>query len=84
MRRVVWAASLLIALAIAAAPDGFTCRAQTSAPQQGAVSAATNSAKVDLLFAPLSQGSTPGAAVMIIQNGNIVHAKGYGLARLDT
>lgn len=31
-----------------------------------------------------SQGSTPGAAVIVIRDGRIVHEKGYGLADLTT
>jgi len=31
-----------------------------------------------------SQGDTPGAAVIVIQNGKVVHEKGYGLADLKT
>jgi CubicO group peptidase (beta-lactamase class C family) len=41
------------------------------------------SAKVDKLFGVFVDGVQPGAAVMIIRNGQIVHAQGYGFARLD-
>lgn len=85
MTRFLWAALLLIALVTPGAPDIFTSRAQTPETQQSAaISAAAKSAQVDSLFAPLNQGITPGAAVLIIQNGKMVYAKGFGYARLDT
>ena len=40
--------------------------------------------KVDALFAAWSKGDTPGAAVVIIQNGKIRFKKAYGLANLET
>lgn len=42
------------------------------------------SAKVDALMAPWSQNNTPGAAVIVIQDGKILHKKGYGMADLET
>jgi CubicO group peptidase (beta-lactamase class C family) len=41
---------------------------------------ADKSAQVDALFAPWTQGRTPGAAVLVVQDGRVVHKKGYGLA----
>jgi len=41
------------------------------------------SAKVDALFAPWSQGRMPGAAVLVLLDGKVLHKKGYGLADLD-
>ncbi|HEY6111408.1 MAG TPA: serine hydrolase domain-containing protein [Chthoniobacterales bacterium] len=43
-----------------------------------------NAEKVDVLFAPWSKGDTPGAAVIVIQNGKVLLKKGYGLADLET
>ncbi len=43
---------------------------------------AAKSAQVDALLAPL-QGNSPGVAVMVIKDGQVVHHKGYGLARID-
>ena len=40
--------------------------------------------KVDSLFAPLSKGDTPGAAVIVIKDGQILLKKGYGLANLES
>jgi CubicO group peptidase (beta-lactamase class C family) len=41
------------------------------------------SKQVDLLFAPLATGVQPGAAVMVIRGGRIVHQAGYGYADLE-
>ena len=41
------------------------------------------SAQVDALFAPLAAGVQPGAAVMVIENGEVVHRAGYGYANLE-
>jgi CubicO group peptidase (beta-lactamase class C family) len=38
------------------------------------------SGAVDALFAPKVNQTTPGAAVIVIKNGQVVHAAGYGLA----
>ncbi len=42
-----------------------------------------SSAKVDALFASLTDGLQPGAAVMVIRDGEIVHQAGYGYANLE-
>ncbi|MCB0118024.1 MAG: beta-lactamase family protein [Anaerolineales bacterium] len=44
------------------------------------------SAKVDELISETNIGADegPGGAVMVIQDGNILHQKGYGLADIDT
>ena len=41
------------------------------------------SKQVDELFAPLATGVQPGAAVMVIRRGQIVHQAGYGYADLE-
>lgn len=41
---------------------------------------ADKSAQVDALFVPWTQGRTPGAAVLVVHDGRVVHKKGYGLA----
>ena len=85
MARILSAAALLMALVFSSGHATSISHAQTPAPPQGAASSeAAKSAQVDSLFAPLSQGLSPGAAVLVIQNGKTVHAKGYGFARLDT
>ena len=39
--------------------------------------------KVDEIFAPWDNRSTPGAAVAIVQDGKILYKKGYGIANLE-
>src|SRR5262245_20167168 len=39
--------------------------------------------KVDRLFAPWSKGDSPGAAVIVVKDGQILLKKGYGLANLE-
>jgi CubicO group peptidase (beta-lactamase class C family) len=64
-------ASLLAVVLVAAACD----------PSSNEPTAA--SLKVDALFAPLTEEVQPGAAVMIIRDGEIVHQAGYGYANLE-
>src|SRR2546428_6163196 len=45
---------------------------------------ADKSSQVDALMARWSQGDTPGAAVIVIQDGRVAYKKGYGLANLKT
>src|SRR5215475_12172191 len=42
------------------------------------------SAQVDTLITSWAKDDTPGAAVIVIQDGKILHRKGYGLANLAT
>ena len=51
-----------------------------NSPPQAALSP---SAQVDALFAPYVQGVQPGAAVMVVENGEVVHRAGYGYANLQ-
>lgn len=44
----------------------------------------TPAEKVDALLAPWSQGDTPGAAILVIKDGQVLLKKGYGLANLET
>lgn len=43
----------------------------------------THSDNVDSLFATWNKGDTPGAAVIVIKDGQILLKKGYGLANLE-
>jgi CubicO group peptidase (beta-lactamase class C family) len=40
-------------------------------------------AKVDSIFAIYNNGHTPGAAVAILKNGEVIFKKGYGMANLE-
>jgi CubicO group peptidase (beta-lactamase class C family) len=41
------------------------------------------SEKVDRLFTPWNQKHSPGCAVLVLQQGRIVHQRGYGMASLE-
>jgi CubicO group peptidase (beta-lactamase class C family) len=41
------------------------------------------SLRIDALLAPLNEGVQPGAAVLVVKDGAIVHSKGYGYAELE-
>ncbi|UCC49997.1 MAG: beta-lactamase family protein, partial [Gemmatimonadota bacterium] len=45
--------------------------------------APTESGRVDQLFTPWDRNGSPGAAIAVIQNGEIIHEHGYGLAQLE-
>jgi CubicO group peptidase (beta-lactamase class C family) len=47
-------------------------------------SATDKPSQVDALMARWSEGKTPGAAVIVIQDGRVLYEKGYGLADLRT
>ena len=49
----------------------------------GAGVPAEESEKVDALFAAVAQGPGPGAAVLVVRDGKIIHEKGYGMANLE-
>jgi CubicO group peptidase (beta-lactamase class C family) len=78
---VTVAAFILLSLVLSQAERG---RAQVQSSTVNAVRAggqlADKSAQVDALFAPLTQGRTPGAAVLVVQDGKVVHKRGYGLS----
>src|SRR4051812_15587670 len=44
----------------------------------------TNETALDNLFKDFSHPDAPGAAVMVIKNGVVIAAKGYGMASLET
>ena len=44
---------------------------------------ADHTSEVDALFAPWAGTATPGAGVLVIQDGRVVLNRGYGLADLD-
>ncbi|HEY6189416.1 MAG TPA: serine hydrolase [Pyrinomonadaceae bacterium] len=83
MRRLLLLVSFALLLL---SPGGMThrlCWAQT-APARASQDAATDkSAQVDALMAQYIREGEPGAAILVIQGGKIVHKKGYGLADLE-
>lgn len=72
-------ASLKLTAVVAAFAVATSCgRAGQSAPNS------TSSARVDSLIAGLLRSDGPGAAVLVVADGKVVHQKGYGLANLST
>lgn len=60
---------------------------QTSANKTATVSGKTfedKSKEVDELLGKTFSGESPGAAVLVVRDGRILHKKGYGLANLET
>jgi CubicO group peptidase (beta-lactamase class C family) len=45
--------------------------------------AATPSGRIDQLLAPWSRGGSPGAALAVMRDGEILYEQGYGLANLE-
>lgn len=45
---------------------------------------AKRSAEIDALLAPWSKSDSPGAAVIVIKDGKVLHSKGYGIANRET
>ncbi len=41
------------------------------------------SAKIDAIFSQWDQPDSPGASLAIVQNGEIIYSRGYGMANLE-
>ena len=88
MKRILLLAALTLgasaapAAALAGEPSGLPREGDTLPYQTTA--AYSKSVQVDDLLAPWSKGDTPGAAVLVIQKGQILMKKGYGLANLES
>lgn len=67
---------LTVGLIFALGPAAFT---QTPSPN--AVESAT--ARVDQIFAQWDRPDTPGCAVAVVKDGQIIHKRGYGVANLE-
>jgi CubicO group peptidase (beta-lactamase class C family) len=50
---------------------------------QGPATKATAAAQVDALFAPFQRGVQPGAGVLVVWRGEIVHKAAYGYANIE-
>lgn len=83
MRRLLLVLSFALILLSTGVITEQICFAQSS-PAIGTSGAATDkSAQVDALLAQYTREGEPGAAVLVIKGGKIVHKKGYGLADLE-
>lgn len=60
-----------------------TLAALLAALLAGPAAAQDRAAKVDSVFAHLDRTDAPGCAVGIVQDGELAHARGYGMANLD-
>jgi len=72
-----WCSALLPSLTLCVSLAG--CAGEES-PAFPPVDAA---ARIDALFAEYSTGGSPGAAVVVIKDGEILHQAGYGLADIE-
>ena len=71
---------ILLSLVLAHAEPGRTQVQPSTVNVVTTGQLADKSGQVDALFLQLTQGRTPGAAVLVVQDGRVVHKKGYGLA----
>ena len=68
--------ALVVGVFLALAPPALRA-AETNAES------APRSQQADALFAPVVDQEAPGAAVIVIQNGEVLHQRGYGLANVE-
>src|SRR5215213_3855133 len=78
----------IIALALlTSTPGAARAAAQVKDASAGArpsgVGLAEKSAQVDEIMSAMVRAGAPGAAVMVIQDGKVIHKKGYGLANVE-
>jgi CubicO group peptidase (beta-lactamase class C family) len=71
----------LASLLISVQPYSWGCG---QGPASSDATTAALSVKVDALMATWFKADSPGAALVVIKNGQIVHRKGYGLANRET
>ena len=85
MKRFLAILSLALLTALPGAAQAQVKDAGTGArPAAPAAGLAEKSAKVDEILSSMIRAGAPGAAVMVIQNGQVVHRQGYGLANVET
>ena len=87
MKRKIWFLSLIAILVLAcgtSVEEGEIATEEAEAVEEessAGVDGDASSPEVDALMAQYADG--PGGAVMVIQDGEIVHQNGYGLADVD-
>jgi CubicO group peptidase (beta-lactamase class C family) len=80
------ACAVTAATLVAPAHPGAAAHAQAPIGVPAAVAPAPPSdatARVDALFAAWHRPDSPGAAVLVMRDGEVVHARGYGMANLE-
>jgi CubicO group peptidase (beta-lactamase class C family) len=77
-RRTAFVATALAAwVALLFAPEPAAAQVNVQ------VREAPSNTAVDSIFAPWNRHDTPGCALGVVQNGQLVYARGYGMANLD-
>jgi D-alanyl-D-alanine carboxypeptidase len=56
----------------------------STSSRESAQTTADNSSQVDALMSRWSHGNTPGAVIIAIRDGRVLHEKGYGMANVAT
>src|SRR5262249_27246585 len=77
--------SLIVALFIVVITPSLLAQIKNGEPSSAATRPGDTfdkSAQVDALITAWARDDTPGAAVLVIQDGKVLHRKGYGLASL--
>ncbi|MHB1193027.1 MAG: serine hydrolase domain-containing protein [Longimicrobiales bacterium] len=77
-RRLLWAALLLAAFSWRTPPLAAIPLPQGNPPSEDSLPAA-----VDRIFERWHRPDSPGAAVLVLRGGEVVHAAGYGMADLE-
>jgi len=76
--------SFLIIITASSIVDGrVQSYADYGVPNTTQTSSDSITKKVDELFSAVNTGDSPGAAVAVIKNGNIIYKRGYGMANLE-
>jgi D-alanyl-D-alanine carboxypeptidase len=61
----------------------LACLAGAASPLFGAAAPLGASGRIDAIFAATAGGKLPGAAVVVVLDGAVVHSKAYGLASVE-
>jgi CubicO group peptidase (beta-lactamase class C family) len=61
----------------------LACLAGATLPLFGADAPPGPSARIDAIFASTAGGRLPGAAVLVVRDGAVIHSKAYGLANVE-
>ncbi|HVF90156.1 MAG TPA: serine hydrolase [Blastocatellia bacterium] len=87
MKRFLTIIALALSVATPAMPGAASAAAQvkdaSAAARPSADGLAEKSAKVDEIMSAMIRPGAPGAAVMVIRDGKVIHKKGYGLANVE-
>jgi CubicO group peptidase (beta-lactamase class C family) len=77
-------ALLAVAGCAGSRPADVPAAASSQAPPATQPDLAHKSARVDAIMAPWNREDRPGAAVVVLLDGRMVHSRGYGLASRET